>query len=479
MFKHKISEHTLWLIATYYLFLPLAIFLCSWVKLWIGIPITVFLGICPFFLFRDEGRAACIAGNRGKEWFFFISILAWVLLSGIGGYVWQNRWDHLFRNAVFIDLVSRSWPVQEGTDILTYYTGFWLPSALCAKLSGSIAVGWFVQLIYGFVGVWLAFRMFLNKIGEARIRFLFPFLFFSGIDIIYYLFSHNQIREDFHIELWSGIAAWESTTTLINWVYNQAIPSWVATMLILNCGKKRGVGPIVLCCLSLSAPFSVVGLLPLVVYYQILSIRHCRSIRETLKELFNFYNILSLLGLLPVVLYFMLSPARQFSCGIANMPILQWINGVGLLLCIEILVFIPFIFDQVKKNEEFYILLTTCVGCLFIQLGGGYGDFNWRIEIPFNYFMALQIAVFLNKWKKTTLVRRLAFILIAVLASVTPLFEEARILYMTYSQPIENYRSITFSTAFEFEDCRTNFVADSVLTNETKKPYLMIFRYEQ
>ena len=46
-------------------------------------------------------------------------VLLWVLLAGVGGFVWQNPWDHKFRNAVFQDLVNRPWPVrQDGLGLL-------------------------------------------------------------------------------------------------------------------------------------------------------------------------------------------------------------------------------------------------------------------------------------------------------------------------------------------------------------------------
>ena len=233
------TRRTVAVISLYYLFLPLAIFLCSWVKFWIGIPLTLLLGIAPLFMLKDV-RGETVTGSLRQETVVFLVLLIWVVLSGIGGYVWQNRWDHFFRNAVFMDLVERPWPVQSDGNALVYYLGFWLPSALVAKLTHSLEAGYFMQLIYGFIGIYLAFRLTIDKIGSIRLRYLLPFMLFSGVDIVYYLLFNEHVPRNFHIELWNGMAFWEGNTTLLNWVYNQAIPSWVSTMLILDYGKERG-----------------------------------------------------------------------------------------------------------------------------------------------------------------------------------------------------------------------------------------------
>ncbi|MDE5842364.1 MAG: hypothetical protein K2H35_01345, partial [Muribaculaceae bacterium] len=145
------------LLALYYLYLPLAIFLFGWVRPEFAIPLAILSGLLPIRICRKL-KSAEFHFQRRKLLIAAGIILLWVILSGIGGYVWQNRWDHFFRNAVFNDLIQRPWPVADGNDILCYYLGYWLPPALLAKITGSSAIGNFAQLIYGFFGVLLAFR---------------------------------------------------------------------------------------------------------------------------------------------------------------------------------------------------------------------------------------------------------------------------------------------------------------------------------
>lgn len=70
-----------------------------------------------------------------------------------------------FRNAVFMDLVERPWPVQSGGNALVYYLGFWLPSALVAKLTHSLETGFFIQNASGMLQMLLL--LIYNPQNEA------------------------------------------------------------------------------------------------------------------------------------------------------------------------------------------------------------------------------------------------------------------------------------------------------------------------
>lgn len=462
----RISKPTLGLAGYYYLYTPVMLFLCAWINPWIGVPIGILAGIAPAWMFKQINDGKNLHVN-GKKWVVILGVLLlWVLLSGIGGYVWQNRWDHFFRNAVFMDIAGRPWPVHEGCDLMVYYLGFWLPAALMAKITGCMEAGWFFQLVYGFIGILIAFLLMAQKIGNIRLRYLLPFILFSGLDILYFLVTGKALPRNFHIEIWCPLASWESNTTLINWVYNQAIPSWVATMMMLNYGRTRGMSAMILALLLLSAPFSVVGLFPLAVYYIIVSAAES-GFRKGLKIIFSPFNFLALTIAVPIGLYMTLNSSTGVTFGLDGMNSGKWVLNVLALVGLEILVFIPFIYRQIKNSAEFYLLFITCLLSLLIQMNGGYGDFNWRVELPLNYFMTLQLAIYLGKWARKTRIQKYAFSTVALIAAVTPALETARILYMTFSQPVSTYRSVRYGSAFDLDILRTNFVADSVLCKKS------------
>ncbi|MDE6810953.1 MAG: hypothetical protein K2J15_01235 [Muribaculaceae bacterium] len=471
----KINSARTTIYALYYLYLPLALFLINWVKLPIGLPLAVITGVMPLWVCRNLDNHIINIPRRK----FLVTIgvlLIWVLLSGVGGYVWQNRWDHFFRNAVFNDLMQRPWPVCEGNDVLCYYIGFWLPPALAAKATGNLDIGWFGQFIYACIGIFLAFRLTIEKVGNLKLRYLLPFIFFSGLDIIGFPLSGAVLDHTLHIELWSELAAWESNTTLLNWVYNQAIPSWVATMLILSYGPRKGVSALTLCFLSISAPFSVVGLFPLAVYYIGAAALRAGSVRSALAEVFAPANIIAVLAILPVIAYMSLNTKTAVHIGFWNLSPAGWIWSFILLIGLEILIFLPFIYRQIARSPEFYILFTTSVASLILIMGTT-SDFNSRIELPLNYFMTLQIIIFISRWETVTRIIRFSFLAVSLLAAVTPSLEIARILYMTARKPQMEYRSFQEPTIFQFRLLRHNFVADSVLNSTETPPALTILNY--
>lgn len=475
-----IKKNNLLLIALYYLYIPLALFLCAWVNICISIPLALLLGISPLLLCKQsmDNGGSSVTFTRRQIFITMIVLSAWVVLSGIGGYAWQNRWDHSFRNAVFNDLVNRPWPVADGENILTYYIGFWLPPAAIAKLTGPIWIGRFCQLLYGFAGIMIAFLLTVEKVGNFRLRYLIPFILFSGLDIVGILFSGESIRQNFHLELWSPLAFWESNTTMLFWVYNQAIPSWVATMILLNSGFHKGIPALTLCFLTISAPFSVVGLFPLALYYIIRRSFLAGNWRNGLKLLFSPANIISLLGALPVMFYFMFN--NQTETYISFIPLTSWsgIKDFFLILILEIGVFAIFLYQQLKKNIEFHILLLTAVACLFIHMGSSI-DFNSRVELPLNFFLTTQIIIYITHLKKKKLSTRLLYFTISFLAVITPFLEISRTLYQSIRVPRSQYISMEKESIFEFEVLRNNFVTDSIGNRREPPLGFRLFNYHK
>lgn len=466
----------LFLASYFYLLIPLAIFLCGWVIAWVGIPLTILLGVAPFMLSKGINSASPPIPRKGLLIAVAV-IFIWILLSGIGGYLWQNRWDHLFRNALFLDLVNRNWPVSSGPDIISYYFGFWLPSALIAKLFGSVALGRAAQFIYAFLGLLIAFGITIEKTGSFKIYYLIPFIFFSGIDIIAFPLSGAELLSNFHIELWSELAAWQSNTTLIFWVYNQAIPAWVATMMILNFSNLRGAPALILSLLCISAPFAVVGLFPLACFYICRDAYRAGSFINAAMRLFNPCNVLALLGSIPVIIFFSLNQTQGIRIYFWNLSVAEWLWQLILLLCAELLVFIPFIYRQIRRSPEFYILLVTnVVGLIFVM--GDTGDFNSRIELPLNFFLALQLTIFISRWQHIKLGIRRWFLIVAALAVVTPAIEIARTIAMSILKPASEYQSLSVDTIFEVPELRSNFVADSALNNPDNDTRLRLFRFQ-
>ena len=166
------------LLAAYiYILLPVALFLLLWLKLWIGIPVTMLLIVGAVLTFRKDKLswkpekkqltiAVLIAG--------LLIIVLWVLTSGIGASVTQYP-DHDYRNALFKALVDNPWPVKI-SDLsgqprgMSYYIGFWLPAALIGKLF-SYSAGFLFQQLWAVLGIFLCWYFVCEKMQKMRLHY--------------------------------------------------------------------------------------------------------------------------------------------------------------------------------------------------------------------------------------------------------------------------------------------------------------------
>ncbi|MBR5535998.1 MAG: hypothetical protein IKU60_05050 [Clostridia bacterium] len=271
-----------------YIALPFLIFSAGFLKWYFAIPVSVCTILAIALSVRDcEGyekvsknrfTPLCIAGG------LFI-IIAVVLLSGIGNVLWQNN-DHATRNTIFDILVNFSWPpeyIKEGGNevALVYYIGFWLPSALIGKLT-TLQAGYIFQIIWAAAGLCILWYLLCVIHKKVVIYPLVIFLFFGGMDIIGHSFVelfYNNLTNlqkgawafpggsaiTTHIEWWAGYFQYSSNTTQLFWVFNQCLPVWIATIVILlEKNNKNLVFIMGTTLISSTLPF--VGLIPIFVW---------------------------------------------------------------------------------------------------------------------------------------------------------------------------------------------------------------------
>ena len=88
------------------LLLPVITFFIGYLKLYIGIPITILLLICTYNLIKNEDIKVEL---KYKKKYIPVVILLllfiWLFFSGIGSFSYQN-YDHEVRNAIFHDLID-------------------------------------------------------------------------------------------------------------------------------------------------------------------------------------------------------------------------------------------------------------------------------------------------------------------------------------------------------------------------------------
>lgn len=421
------------ILGLFYIAIPVLIFFIGWLYWYISVPLSFLLFYCLFTVSRNtESHILNIPLN--KLIIALVILFCWVFLSGIGRYSWQND-DHLWRNAIFNDLLYCAWPVKNEEYGLCYYIGFWLPSALIGKLFYSMFVGNLFQLFWAWVGMSLFYLLVSEYLGKIRISILFVMIFFSGIDIVgygvEYLKGHSW--SDFteflfsfpHIE-WSHGSAFQasSITTLLFWVFNQAIPFFVGMMLILLNRNSRAT-LFIYSLLLLFSPFPFVGFAPVICFYYVKEFTTCGA-GDFIKRHFSIENIVALFIILVVGLYYTSNVAAGES-GFRT-PTSKYL----FFLLTQYGVYLIFIFRYNKKDPIFIIMCITAAVFPLIRLGEA-ADFCMRTNIPFIIYIMMLVAKFLYNPNVRKYIKVIA-LLIFVIGSVTPFFEIARSISGTYKE---------------------------------------------
>ena len=469
-----IKDKYLYIMAYIYLFSSVLLFLIGNVRSIISIPLSILLLIALYKAIKNSPKMKVRLFENKKIMIIIVLIIGWVLLSGIGGFIWQNSWDHKFRNALFRDLVFHNWPVVQGNRALCYYFGFWLPAAIFGKFFG-LTAGYAFQVIWAIIGIFTAFGLMCQYLGKVKIRNLIIFALFSGLDIVLFLiFSKPTIMQTIttilngtHLEWATTYFQASSNTTALFWVYNQIIPFWLGMMLLLLQKNNRSIA-FIYALMLLYCPFPLVGLAPVMVYFVFRKQENIneknifKNIYKKIKNVCTFENIVAIFLALILALFFKsnLATNKINFLSIDKNILFSFI----MYFFFEYIIYLIFIYKNNKKDPILFILLITMAVYSFIKLGGG-ADFSMRTNFPLIFYIMLLVMSDLqnnnmNKLKKALL------ICILCIGAITPMTEFIRTLRnekaILISKNFESARSGGLETIFDQEhnDCYENFVAD-------------------
>lgn len=421
-------------IAYLYLALPFIIFALGFTKWYIGIPIVaiVIWGLISMWKEADEFE---LHPKDAKDiltlTLAFLIVICWVIISGIGNVVYQNS-DHIWRNAMFKILVDYNWPpVNTCGRGVSYYIGFWLPSALVGKLFG-LKAGFIFQIIWASIGVYLVYLYICEYFKRISILPFVIFIFFSGLDIIgvhipdIYSHSISDIPFYLHIETWLGNTfMYSSTTTQLFWVFNQCIYTWLALMIILKSKSNKYI-VFIMGLLFINSVFGFMGLIPILLYRLF-----------TKKEMFSIQNFVcgGVSGILTFMFYLGNNSSQiQSSTGLPSSLDVATSFPIGLyfaFIFLEALIYVFWVFPYNKKNPLFYVMTAFLIVCPLIKFGGSI-DFCMRASIPCLLLLNLFVIDALYKSIKESK-HLLSFLIIITLliGSITPIHEFSRTILFT------------------------------------------------
>ena len=502
--KEPKSNQMLALAVYLYLGIPVIIFICGWCCWYIAVPIIIISLIALIKAVKEHDRDVMgftkLSNNEiVKIIFIIVIIILWVIMSGIGECVWQNS-DHATRNALFKTLETESWPIFgivdiDGTQqsiVLSYYLGFWLPAALIGKIFGMEA-GRVALIIWAVLGIMLFYS--LISVWQKRVLVwpLILFIFFSGLDVLRISLIQNETVKIFGVdclEWWSTDCNFQfsSMTTQLFWVFNQAIPAWIASVYIFLYEKPRNM-IFTLSLLIITATFPMAGLIPFCIYFMIKRgswEKDYRTVTEVAKSVrtnwISWQNLfaggsIGIIGLLYIctnqAVQDTLQSLPQLSVitaliilgmiivgtyGIVKLTLKgkgKWIVGCiivgGVILFIELVIKYPFeewqspafgwadmtifyileaglflicIYDSVSSKGLLWINAITLYVIPLIRIGHN-ADFCMRASIPGLVLLSLWCIDAIRQKKKD--IKIYALILLLIISAVTPIHEIKRV----------------------------------------------------
>ena len=414
---HKL-DRIMYDISVIYIALPVFIFLTGWLRLVAAIPVCAVFLVSVFLMMKN--RPEPVAWHLTKaQWRGIIASLIllaiWVFLSGQGGFSFQNS-DYQYRNAIFRDLINKSWPViyanssldavsssiagASNLSILTYYIAFWLPGALVGKLFGWYAANTFLYL-WSFLGLVLISYFLFRTLRNSSVWSVVILIFFSGMDILgYILITKGKLPGPIdHIEWWSGMQ-YSSNTTLLFWVFNQTIAIWLAILLIMNLKNARSLF-FLYAMLLLHGPFPFLGMLPIVLWkaYQgyPLDLKRKNAKMVNVPVLFfrwfwdgvvraiTFENVCGGISVLLIVYFYLTNNVSGSKYGTNT----QTTNYVGLVV-FEGGLYLLFLFAEHFKKPLYWICMGSLLLIPLFRVGGSQ-DFCMRVSIPALFVIMIMI----------------------------------------------------------------------------------------
>ena len=441
-----------------YLIAPFLVFCLGFLKIYIGIPIVLICSISIWRLWKTKDLPTFINSSKKEILVYVVICVVWVFLSGIGGWAFQNA-DFYARNAIFRDLINYDWPVfysrlggvnvPDSTYSLVYYFGFWLIPALFGKLFGWIAAN-IVLFIFALMGVGFTGILLAKSIKTSIVNSIFLLIFFSGMDIVGAYFNQRVWSSNYptlwppisHLEWWQTFQ-YSSFTTQLFWVFNQAIPTWLCTVIIVNQNNFRKTFLLWGLCLFYG-PIPSLGL-AVIVFAQILNRLLIRdsmgSVNIKEKGVIFFREILSVenfigAGLCLVMMLFFSANASSSSIKFIHLPSLM-ILMIVIFSILEWLLF--WIVVQRKRYEDigWYFIGFVLILSLVIKIAET-DNISFRATIAPLFLLMIWVGqIFFHERTRS----RIAILLLLFFGAFTPMYEINRSIYRTvdyYVYPTEN-----------------------------------------
>jgi hypothetical protein len=460
-------------IAILYLAAPIIVFILGFLKITIAVPAAVLLGLaCYLCAFSSRGMGVSADEARIPFNWKILLLLAllsvvWSFLGGQGNLYYQSP-DWYWRNAIFRDIISYSWPVKYAANnsALVYYICHWMIPALFGKaallITGNPNFAWtlanIVLWFWTSLGVFIFLALMLVTLNIRKMKHVYIALltvvFFSGLDVAAILIEGGSAfftPPILHLEWWENGFQYSSMTTVLFWVFNQGVAAWIAVMCVINEKSVKNYALIGLLLLPY-APLPLIGLFFIAAALAVVRAAKI-GVRDFFKEAASPQNIMAVASILPVfALYYAANAALEGTGSIINPLIYSNGSGVDLFYIFVLLVYIymeaglyfMLVYDENKKDPLFFIALAELLLIPIFKIGGS-TDFIMRASIPaLVILLTLVIGSLIKRiddWKSKSKRQRfaaIALVLVLALGAVTPFYEFYRGFYNVQKYGVQN-----------------------------------------
>ncbi|MBR3461241.1 MAG: hypothetical protein IKH20_01040 [Clostridiales bacterium] len=415
-----------WLFTFIILFLtiPLFIFFLGYLRLAVGIPLTLIFAGIVFYAVSDclnnaEGRKLDRSDTDIKIPVsyligFAVTALAISFVSGVGEYIYTLQ-DHQFRRAILRDLINYDWPViydystqtnpevvqifgiAAGKRAFSYYFLYWMPAALAGKVFG-FGFGNFVLFIWNSIGIFLSLITASAVIKKFTAWVPFFFVFFSGLDVIpNIVYSYTEYSGWRWFEGYFTSMSYVSNFRELASVYNQMVPCFLIMAALLLAYNTRSMG-LTAGILFAYSPWAVFGILPLVAALLFGKKHRASKFSRTMFNTFSPVNIASAFLLLAIFGSYYTSNAnavgyKGFAWTFFDNQVL-FIPAYMIFIALEVLPFVILLYKREKKNPVFWAAFASLLIIPLYQITEN-NDLSMRGSMPALFFFCILLSGFI------------------------------------------------------------------------------------
>lgn len=502
--NYKKIDNIIYLLFGIYFLLPIFLLLIFWFKIYISLPIICMI-IFIFYKFYTNKSILSDSDYAKiyniKKWIMLIILIVLLcFFSGAGGFKYQN-WDYNARNAVLNDLVNYDWPVKYNyktsdaeklgfnKGILSYYFTYWLPAAMVGKIFG-IEVAHKFLFFWQILGLFIFFVFLSRYLKKSNIFYFFIFFAFSGVDIIGNIIFDILNNVDFsmtsligieHIDTFGDYFCFSSFITQVFWVFNQSIPAFIITTLLLNEKNLKNIGIFMLLLIPFS-PFPSLGLLYIISIFTLFGYECKEKFQlKRIKKLLTIQNILCFVCVIPIIGLFFLNASSHSSglilskTAVKNEETITFIIKYLVLMILEVYLYVALISNE--RNKKFLLLVSLYLSIIpFYYVGIGL-DFCNRVCIPGLMIIFIYVVKYFNNLKINRInYKTIILIIVLLLSSITGI-NEVRRSYLFSIQNKEMGKSNITDNWETYGTIKNNEVAGFILNFVSKYDDKIFFKY--